>query len=417
MSAACQQLTEMASGGVAPALRAVDCVANEMAASAFGRMFGAGGAMGPVLTILLTLYIAFFAFSLLTGRSSLGISALSPRMLRLGVVLTFATSWIAYQGVVWNLAIGGPDWIAGLLMGAKGSATQLFGDRIDIVFQAINDISEATSKAGGAEAAQPAAGGAAVAAVAAKGAGGLFTPESVMWMGALLLLLGTVGVLLTARIALAVLLAIGPIFVVMALFGGTRGLTAGWLRGVVLTAVTPLFVVLGGGITLELLVPIISGLVRSANGGEIDGRGAMAFFLVASVHVALMMMVVKVAATMVSGWQVFGLAGSDKDKGSAPAQAGVPVPASVQAPAVSAFQSRTSTVSAAAAAATGAVNVVGSEAALRGADRRTVITQVTGGGIEPLRQGDSGPRARGIGSRFRSASNDPGKLPAKETIR
>lgn len=415
MANACEQLTEYASAGVAPALRAVDCVANEMAAGAFGRLFGAGGAMAPVLTIVLTLYIAFFAFSLLTGRSSLGISALSPRMLRLGVVLTFATSWVAYQGVVWNLAIGGPDWIAGMLMGAKGSATQLFGDRIDIVFSAINQISEATSQ--GAQAAKEggeAAGGAAGAAIAAKGAGGLFTPESVMWMGALLLLLGTVGVLLTARIALAVLLALGPIFVVMALFGGTRGLTAGWLRGVVLTAITPLFVVLGGGITLELLVPIISGLVESANAGEIDGRGAMAFFLVASVHVALMVMVVKVAATMVTGWQAFGLGASERDRDAPQGHAAAPAPAAAPASSVSAYQSRTSTVSAAAAAAAGA-SVTGGESAARSSDRRTVVTQVVGGGIEPLRQGDSATRAKGIGSRFRSASNDTGKLPKEKT--
>lgn len=416
MANACEQLTEYASAGVAPALRAVDCVANEMAAGAFGRLFGAGGAMAPVLTIVLTLYIAFFAFSLLTGRSSLGISALSPRMLRLGVVLTFATSWVAYQGVVWNLAIGGPDWIAGMLMGAKGSATQLFGDRIDIVFSAINQISEATSQ--GAQAAKEggeAAGGAAGAAIAAKGAGGLFTPESVMWMGALLLLLGTVGVLLTARIALAVLLALGPIFVVMALFGGTRGLTAGWLRGVVLTAITPLFVVLGGGITLELLVPIISGLVEGANAGEIDGRGAMAFFLVASVHVALMVMVVKVAATMVTGWQVFGLGASERDRDAPQGHAAAaPAPAAAPASSVSAYQSRTSTVSAAAAAAAGA-SVTGGDSAARSSDRRTVVTQVVGGGIEPLRQGDSATRAKGIGSRFRSASNDTGKLPKEKT--
>lgn len=414
MANACEQLTQVASAGVAPALRAVDCIANEMAASAFGRLFGAGGAMAPVLTILLTLYIAFFAFSLLTGRSSLGISALTPRMLRLGVVLTFATSWIAYQGVVWNLAVGGPDWIAGVLMGAKGSATQLFGDRIDIVFAAINDISEATSQAG--EAASEGGGAAAGAAIAAKGAGGLFTPESVMWMGALLLLLGTVGVLLTARIALAVLLALGPIFVIMALFGGTRGLTAGWLRGVVLTAVTPLFVVLGGGITLELLVPIISGLVQGANAGEIDGRGAMAFFLVASVHVALMVMVVKVTGTMVAGWQVFGLGGSEREQGgTGSVQSQAPVPASAAAPVASAYQGRASVISAAGAAAMIEAPTQGG-ASPRAGDRRTVVTQVVGGGIEPLRQGDSAPRARGIGSRFR-ASNDTGRLPAKEKTR
>ena len=397
MSTACQQLTEVASAGVAPALRAVDCVANEMAAGAFGRLFGGGGAMAPVLTILLTLYIAFFAFSLLTGRSGLGISALTPRMLRLGVVLTFATSWIAYQGVVWNLALGGPDWIAGVLMGAKGSATQLFGDRIDIVFGAINDIAQAS---GGEEGAAPAGGQ------------GLFSPESVMWMGALLLLLGTVGVLLTARIALAVLLALGPVFVIMALFGGTKGLTAGWLRGVVLTAVAPLFVVVGGGITLELLVPVIAQLVQSAAQGAIDGRAAMAFFLMAAVHAALMVMVVKVAATMVSGWRVFGLAGEERQRGSGSNATVSTVAGPAAVPSTSAaVLARTSGIATAAATTAAPADA---QAARQG-ERRTVITQVSGGGIEPLRPIADGPsRARGIGSRFRAASNDTGRLPAKE---
>ena len=55
--------------GVAASLRAVDCAATATAQAAFGRLFGTDGAMLPVLTILLTLYIAFFAFSLITGRS------------------------------------------------------------------------------------------------------------------------------------------------------------------------------------------------------------------------------------------------------------------------------------------------------------------------------------------------------------
>ena len=129
---ACAELAANASSGVAPALRAVDCLANETTAAAFGRLFGGNGALVPALTGLLTLYIAFFAISLLTGRSRLGISALTPRMMTLGLVLTFATSWIAYSQVVWNLATGAPDEIAGVLTGAKGSATQIFGDRIDL---------------------------------------------------------------------------------------------------------------------------------------------------------------------------------------------------------------------------------------------------------------------------------------------
>lgn len=430
MSTACEQLTEVASAGVAPALRAVDCVANEMASAAFGRLFGAEGAMAPVLTILLTLYIAFFAISLLTGRSSLGISALTPRMLTLGLVLTFATSWIAYQGVVWNLAVGGPDWIASQLMGAKGSATQIFGDRIDVVFNAIAEASQNAGQAGG-DAAQAAPEGAAPAkaAMPGGGAGGLFSPDSVMWMGALMLLLGTVGVLLTARIALAILLALGPIFVVMALFGGTRGLTAGWLRGVVLTATTPLFVVLGGGITLELLVPIVSALVQGAQLGEIDGRAAMALFVVAAVHLALMGMVLKVAGTLVSGWQVFGLARSERQSGGsdavAPPAAALAPSGQVQPFVTAASASRTPAVSAASAAAMVAAPGAEHGTSSSSGDRRTVITQVSGGGIEPLGASQAS-RTRGIGSRFRasndgashtSASGITGRVPAKETFK
>ncbi len=53
----CDPLLAGASAGVAPALRAVDCLANETTASAFGRLFGGNGALVPALTILLTLYI------------------------------------------------------------------------------------------------------------------------------------------------------------------------------------------------------------------------------------------------------------------------------------------------------------------------------------------------------------------------
>jgi type IV secretion system protein VirB6 len=413
MAGACDQLTEVASAGVGPALRAVDCIAGETTAMAFGRLFGAGGAMGPVLTILLTLYIAFFAISLLTGRSTLGISALTPRMLTLGLVLTFATSWIAYQGVMWNLAVGGPDWIASVLTGSDGSATQIFGDRIDLVFGA---IAESAGNGQGAAGAQAAAQGAAAAATTGS-AQGLFTPESVMWMGGLLLLLGTVGVLLTARIALAVLMALGPVFVVMALFNGTKGLTAGWLRGVVLTALTPLFVVLGGSVTLELLVPIVRAL--SSNLVDIDGRAAMALFLVAAVHCALMVMMLKVAGTMVSGWQVFGLATSGRgERGGSVAVPGmVPaasfIPAAGAASAAVASSSRRAALSAAVGAPAEVIASRGEGG--RSGERRTVITQVSGGGLEPIGGGGMS-RAKGIGSRFR-ASNDSGRRTAKEMIR
>ena len=383
----CRPLIDGASAGVAAALRAVDCVASETTASAFGRLFGGGGPLMPVLTILLTLYIAFFAISLLTGRSRIGISALTPRMMTLGLVLTFATSWLAYQSVVWNLAVGGPDQIAGVLMGSQGSATLMFADRIDLVFGA---IAETADQAGGG---QPAAAGAAA---------GSFTPINLMWLSAMLLLLGTVGVLVTARIALAVLLALGPIFVVFALFSGTRGLFVGWLRGVVLTAVTPLFAVLGGGFMLELALPVIAGL-RGAEG--IDGRAAMALFLIAAVHVALMAMVLRVAGTIVAGWQVFGLA-ADSGTGAAAASAEPAIaPLGQQFAAVPGAAAVHGSRRAVALPMDGALAVhslsqpsAQTSAILHSGRTAIVPAATTAPGLPPIAR----QRARGIGSRFRA---------------
>jgi type IV secretion system protein VirB6 len=391
----CDALAANAPSGVAPALRAVDCLANEAAATAFSRLFGSAGSLTPALTILLTLYIAFFAISLLTGRSRVSVSALTPRMMTLGLVLTFATSWLAYQGVVWNLAIGAPDQIAGVLLGSKGSATQLFADRIDMIFAA---IAEVASVSGGGQ-------GGALQSTAA----GSFTPGNLMWLGALLLMLGTVGVLVTARIALAVLLAIGPVFVVLGLFTGTRGLTAGWLRGVVLTAVTPLFVVLGGGLMLELLVPVVSAL---REGEGIDGRAAMALFMIAAIHIALMTMVLRVIGSMVAGWQVFGLAAPElQDRVNVPAG---PLPSSVAdnspvAASVSQASRRTAGIAAA------AMTTEAAPAASAASDRTTITnrTIVTAGSdaapLPPLRGAN---RTRGIGSRYQSR-----RTPAQGMIR
>ena len=394
-AAYCQQVMDGVGTSVAASLRAVDCAAGMSAEAAFGRLFGPNGALLQALTILLTLYVAFFAFSLITGRSRLGVSALTPRMLTLGIVLTFATSWAAYQNVVWNLAVGAPDQLAGILSGVRGSATQVFADKIDIVFSAL----------------MGATGSAADNATA-------FSPPGLLWLGATLLLLGTVGVLATCKIALAILLALGPIFVVMALFPGTRGLFTGWLKGVVLLALAPLFAVLGGSLMLELSVPVLRKLGETP--GQIDDTAAMAFFMIAAVHVALMFMVLKVAGSMVSGWEVFGLAhlqGRDGDRsmGASAAARQAPIAATtLAAPAQAAASpapSREIRVSRA------ALPSAANDIAVQGGSVRRE-TQIVSGAAAAAGGGIPSPsRSRGIGSRFRPAAQKTAQVRSTEKFK
>ena len=372
MSAVCDQALEQIGTGVGAALTAVDCASTQMTAAAFGSLFAPGGALELALTILLTLYVAFFGVSLMLGRSNLSLRALVPRMVTIGVILAFATSWIAFRSVVWNLFVATPDYLATLLTRSDGSATLAFAGKLDVVFQAVQQASAGQENF---EA---------------------FSPPGLMWLGAILLLLGTVGILVTARIALALLVALGPIFVVLALFNGTRGLFTGWLKGLVMLALTPLFAVLGGSLMLELAVPIIASLMEFP--GQVNPQAAMAFFLLGAVHVALMVMAVKVAATMVAGWQVFGIAAAEPERHAARAlQAGDAAAARVVAPrqpGQAATTARRVDVTSAASAASG--NDGGGSRL-----RETRVAGNAGAGAGTVHSGAAASRTRGIGNRFR----------------
>jgi type IV secretion system protein VirB6 len=375
-AASCQQAVEGVGNGVAASLHGVDCAAEQMAEAAFGRLFGTNGALLPALTILLTIYVALFAFALVTGRGRVGINSMTSRLATIGLVLTFATSWIAYQSVVWNLATGAPNELAGILTGTPGNATDVFAGKIDVVFQALIQASNGQT------------------------ADSALSQPGLLWLGGTLLLLGTVGILATSRIALAVLLALGPVFVVLALFRGTRGLFTGWLKGVVMLALAPLFAVLGGSLMLELAVPVLSALVASP--GKVDPQAAMAFFMIGAVHMALMILVMKVAGTMVSGWTVFGLTGKPADGRSEAA----PAPPS-QAHGV--LTAGTAVDRARAAASTQsrqirlppATPLAANDAGTVSSPRRE--TRILGGSDNSSASAALQSRARGVGSRFRAA--------------
>jgi type IV secretion system protein VirB6 len=393
MSTACDTAAQAMGTGVSAALSAVDCIASGVSEQAFNRLFGTEGQLAFALTVLLGLYVGFFGISLMLGRSNLSVRVLLPKMMTLGLVLTFATSFVAFSTIFYNIFIGGPDQIAGILTGTRGeSATAVFAQKLDVVFQAIQQASGDTKDISA------------------------FSPPGMMWIGAMLLLLGTVGLLVTARIALALLLAVGPIFVVLALFEGTRGLFTGWLKGLTMMALAPLFAVLGGSIMLEMSVPVLAALVRVP--GQIDQQAAMAFFLIGAVHVALMLIALKVASTMVAGWQVFGLVPS-KDR-ERPAEAPRPVP--VPQPAAGAPRNTNVAPPAATLASRRAdlatlqpvvvANDTGGEGAVSRETR--VVTAAAGAGAAAV-SGAAASRTRGIGNRFRSASSAPATAPKPTT--
>jgi type IV secretion system protein VirB6 len=379
---------------IADSLKSVDCLSGQAVEIAFSRLFGSSGALSQALTLVLTLYVALLAISLLTGRSGLRLNMLTPRMLQLGLVLTFATSWVAYQSVGWNLLVGAPDQVASILLGTKGSATQLFALRLDTLFDVIARSAHLSASANA---------NAATVGVVPQIGGTSPKPADLLWAASLLLLLGTVGVLIVARIALAAVMALGPIFIIFALFSGTRGLFEGWLKAAVMLAITPMLAVLLGGGTMVLISPMFNALAKS--GGRVSLELATSVFLAAFVYSALMVLAMRAAAMITKGWHLR----------SAPQEASDTIAISAPAPfeqnPIPMLQTQTVATETVSDRVRGIVSAVGGSSvqvnqieAASGADRRTAIVDRTGTSIESeqLTSSYPDPRIRPLGQGFRA---------------
>ncbi|HEY0271445.1 MAG TPA: type IV secretion system protein [Sphingomonas sp.] len=391
---------DLETGGLGQALRSVDCRTGEGTAIAFGRLFGAHGSLMPALTGLLTLYVAIFAIGLLTGRTRLGVSSLTPRMMTMGLVLTFATSWLAYQNVIWTLATGAPDQIATLIAGTHGSASAAFADKLDMIFSAIADGAKQSPTA--------AVSAAGATANGATPGGGMFTPQGMLWMSGLMLLVGTVGVLVTAKVALAALLALGPVFIVLALFSGTRGLFEGWLKAVVSFAMVPMFTVLIGGGALSMITPLIRAALMDQ--GAVSTKAVTALFLAACVYSALMAIVVRTTTAIVAGWRLpFGAAPEPATAAIAPAAAPAPVTPLAARPATAQAADTVRSIVAALPAPAGESAAAATSVAtnVRGITREISVPLAA----PAARQTDR--RLEGVGSRFRASPAAPSRAQLK----
>ena len=284
----CPPIQAGAEASLSQTLVALDCQVNGVVEGGYGRLFGAGGAFNGVLTGVLTIYVLLIGYGLITGRLRLSLPAMTPKIACLALVLTFATAWPAYQAVVYGLLTRGPDQIASAFMGARSGAADAFAHRLDHLFDALVRMGQAVSAAGD------------------PNAENVKLASKLVWTSAIATVLSTVGLLVISRIVLAILLALGPVFVVLALFGPTRGLFEGWLKTSVAFALAPMLVVLGGSGLVAVLEPLSAAILRDPLGAVHDPRGVVGLFVVAMVYAALLPTLAWVAVSLTRGWRFGG---------------------------------------------------------------------------------------------------------------
>ncbi len=274
-------------GGLAAGLAAIDCQLGAAVQAGYAHVFGAEGGFGTALRALLVIWVAVLALGLIGGHLRLSLRALGPRLFGFGLVLTFATAWPAYQTVVYGLLVGGPDQIASGVLGVPHGATQAFAGRLDRLFASLVELGRQYDAQAGGEA-----------------AANVKLASRLVWSSAVLLLCATVGLLVVARAVLAVLLALGPVFIVLALFRGTRGLCEGWLRMALAFALVPMLVTLSGAGLLRVLEPVIAAIALDPLAAAEQRRPLLMLVLGCVIYLGLLAAMAWTAAGIVRGWRM-----------------------------------------------------------------------------------------------------------------
>jgi type IV secretion system protein VirB6 len=300
-------------------LFSVDCNTQGIVESAYSVLATPGGVVSLALTSALTIYVALLGLQLMLGRAPLNIGELTMTLLKIGVVLMLATSWPTYQQLVFDTLFRGPEQLAGSMLAALQPENSVFrGNPFDGLQLAYDQLQRAGAFYAGkaAPTASPFTGGPAFAAFALN-------------LAAILLEMSTLGVILTSKIVLAILLGLGPIFAGFLLFDSTRGIFAGWLRAAIAFALAPLLAIIALVVQLTLIEPLLIRMIELRGQGIVDLAPPMAAFMLTLITTG-----VAFAALLAVGLIAVGLRfSSSRDSRMGGGEARAANPAAVDRPA------------------------------------------------------------------------------------
>lgn len=309
---------------IAALLDGVDCMTAAYVEAAYRGLYGPFGWLGPVLTGALTIYVAIYAYQLVTGYGRLSVSGLTRRFLAVGVVVAMSSNWAAYQTAVAGVLSGGGDEIADALLTATGSGSGGdVGMRLDAVFNALTELAVNWGK--GAPLSPDSFNAAPAVPVTAAPLGpGATGAVNMLWFSALAFAVGSAGVIVISKIILAFLLAVGPVFLLLGLFQQTRGIFEGWLRTAAANALIPLFAMAAAAAMLPVVEPMIATIADNESRSIADAKPVFVLSIAALIFAGLMAQIVAMTTRLAGAWRLPEARARDEVGSSAPDGATAP---------------------------------------------------------------------------------------------
>lgn len=245
----------------------VDCQAQSIGTFGFQALSAPNSTGAAVLGGLLVLFVALFGYRMLLGFPVHGRDVVFA-VLKIGIVLTLATSWSSFRTLAYDTVLYGPAEIAGEITGLSDlSSRYALTDRLENVDYGIMaltvagtgraNLDENETSAPGETANEPAQSQTAQRAFAAIAVDDQFG----MGVSRVAYLAGTLAPLIAVRVAAGVLTALAPLFAGLLLFEGTIGIFFGWVRSLVAVALGSLALIISLSVELALLEPWLTDVI------------------------------------------------------------------------------------------------------------------------------------------------------------
>ncbi|WAC59776.1 type IV secretion system protein [Brevundimonas sp. SL130] len=235
----------------------VDCQAQALGAIGYQTLASPSSPLSPVLTALLTIFIALFGLRLMLGeppRLAAGVLSIA----KIGIVITLATSWSAYSTVVYDVVVDTPGQLGAAIAGPTGLPDQDHDmvQRLQHVDNAIRRLTDLGSGRNDLESVPPAGSSPADPQRAP------IADDPAFGWSRVLFLSSVVGAAMAVRVTAGVLLALAPLFAGFLLFDFARGVFAGWLRALLFAVLGSLAINLLLGVQLAVMEPWLSQVLQ-----------------------------------------------------------------------------------------------------------------------------------------------------------
>lgn len=236
----------------------------------------------PIFTSLLIIWIAIWGYMTMFGRSQEPLQEGVFRIIRIGFIMALGLTVGTYNGVTVDFLAGWPQTLASIV---TGTPTGTSAAQLDGLFSQVFAVAEAAWDKGGIM-------------------NGNFGMYLISW-GILLvgggLCLITAFFILLSKVMTTVLLAIGPVFIVLLLFQSTQRFFESWLGMVINFGVILVLAAAIGRLMVELGNSYISTQSGSDPGALANFADAAMLFIVFGLCILVMRQIPSVAAALGGG--------------------------------------------------------------------------------------------------------------------